>query len=193
MLKAVIFDCFGVIRPDRFIAAYREKGGDPDADRELIERAIRAANLGLIPNSRQVFAERLGIGAEEWLHALDHGVGVDMQLLDYIEELRKTYKTAVLSNASRGRLKEIIGAKDAERCFDVIVESGSLGFAKPDPEIYEYAADQLGVRFGECLFTDDKEEYCEAARAVGMKAITYQSFEQFKIELEKLLQGDEDA
>jgi len=115
---------------------------------------------------------------------------VDMQLLDYIEELLKTYKTAVLSNASRGRLKEIIGAEEVARCFDVIVESGSLGFAKPDPEIYEYTADQLGVRFDECVFTDDKEEYCQAARAVGMQTITYQSFDQFKTELEKLLQGD---
>jgi HAD superfamily hydrolase (TIGR01509 family) len=193
MLKAVIFDCFGVIRPDRLTAAYREHGGDPEADRDLIESTVRAANVGLISNSRQVFAERLGISTEEWLQALDNGVTVDLQLLGFIEGLRKTYKTAVLSNASRGRLKEIIGAEDAERCFDVIVESGSLGFAKPDPEIYEYTADRLGVRFDECLFTDDKEEYCQAARAVGMQTITYRSFDQFKSELEKLLQGDSHA
>ena len=188
MIKAVIFDCFGVVRPDRFMAAYREKGGDPNADHELIESAIRAANLGLIPNSRQVIADHLGISVDEWLRALDHGVSVDMQLLDYVEQLRKTYKTAVLSNASKGRLKEIIGAEDTERCFDVIVESGSLGFAKPDPEIYQYTADQLGVRFDECVFTDDKEEYCQAARAAGMQTIRYESFEQFKRDLRELLQ-----
>jgi epoxide hydrolase-like predicted phosphatase len=193
MVKAVIFDCFGVIRPDRFVAAYREKGGDPEADRDFIERTIRAANLGIIPNSRQVITAHLGISVEEWLHALDNGITVDLQLLDYIEELRRTYKTAVLSNASRGRLKEIIGAQDAERCFDVIIESGSLGFAKPDPEIYEYTADQLGVRFDECVFTDDKEEYCQPARAVGMQAIRYESFEQFKRELEAMLKGGDDA
>lgn len=187
MVKAVILDCFGVIRPDRLVAAYREKGGDPEADREFLEQTQRAANMGLIPNSRTVFAERLGISVEEWMFALDHGVDVDRELLDYIERLRRTYKTAVLSNASRGRLKEFIGAKHAERCFDVIVESGSLGFAKPDPQIYEYAADQLGVRFDECVFTDDKEEYCQAAHTVGMQAIHYRSFDQFKRELELLL------
>lgn len=187
MVKAIIFDCFGVIRPDRFISAYREMGGDPEADRDFIDQNNRAANMGLIPNSRQVMAERLNITVERWLHALDHGVGVDMELLSYIEQLRKTYKTAVLSNASKGRLKEIIGEQDAERCFDAIVESGSLGFAKPDAEIYEYTADQLGVRFDECVFTDDREEYCQAARAVGMQAIHYQSFTQFKTDLEELL------
>jgi HAD superfamily hydrolase (TIGR01509 family) len=193
MIKAVIFDCFGVIRPDRFISAYREMGGDPEADRQFIEENVRAANMGLIPNSRQVMADRLNISVERWLHALDHGTGVDLQLLDYVEQLRKTYKTAVLSNASRGRLKEIIGEADVDRCFDAIVESGSLGFAKPDPEIYEYTADQLGVRFDECLFTDDNEDYCQAARAVGMQAIAYTSFDQFKTDLELLLQGGDRA
>ena len=61
------------------------------------------------------------------------------------------------------------------------------GYMKPDAEIYEYTANQLGVRFDECLFTDDREEYCEAARAVGMQAIHYQSFNLFKAELEKIL------
>jgi len=188
MVKAVIFDCFGVIRPDRFIAAYREMGGDPEADRDFIEYNIRAANMGLIPNSRQVMAERLNISVDRWLHALNHGAEVDLELLAYVEQLRKTYKTAVLSNASKGRLKEIIGEQDAERCFDVIVESGSLGFAKPDVEIYEHTADQLGVRYDECVFTDDREEYCEAARAVGMQSIHYRSFQQFKAQLQSLLQ-----
>jgi HAD superfamily hydrolase (TIGR01509 family) len=180
VIKALIFDCFGVIRPDRFVSAYREKGGDPEADREFLDGVVRAANMGTIPNSRQVVADRLGITVDEWLQALDEGVDVDLELLDFIEELRKSYKTAVLSNASRGRLKEIIGATDADRCFDLLVESGSLGFAKPDAEIYEYTADQLGVRFDECLFTDDREEYCEAARSVGMQAIRYDSFSRYR-------------
>lgn len=142
MVKAVIFDCFGVIRPDRLKLTYREKGGD---------------------------------------------LGVDRELLNYIAQLRQTYKTAVLSNVGRGRLKELIGTEDAERCFDVLVESGALGFAKPDSQIYEYAADQVGTRLDECVFTDDTEEYCQAARTVGMQAIHYRSFEQFKRELEPLL------
>lgn len=193
MVKAVIFDCFGVIRPDRLVLAYRERGGDPEADRDFLERTQRAANMGMIPNSRTVFAERLGISAAEWMATLEQGVEVDMHLLDYVEKLRKTCKTAVLSNASHGQLRELIGIENAERCFDVLVESGSLGFAKPDPQIYEYTAEQLGVRFDECVFTDDRETNCEAAHAVGMQAIHYRSFDQFKTDLEKLSLGDKHA
>jgi FMN phosphatase YigB (HAD superfamily) len=188
MIKAVIFDCFGVIRPDSFIPAYRALGGDPVADKDFIDDTVKAAHRGMISDLPQVIAARLNISVERWLHALDHGNGVDRELLEYVAELHKTYKTAVLSNVSKGRLTEIIGQQDAERCFDILVESGALGFAKPEPEIYEYTADKLGVRFDECVFTDDRQEYCDAARAVGMQAIAYESFPQFKIQLQALLQ-----
>ena len=42
--------------------------------------------------------------------------------------------------------------------------------AKPELEAYEYVADKLGVRLDECVFTDDRELFCEAARACGMQA-----------------------
>ncbi len=187
MIKAVIFDCYGVIRPDRFMQAYRDFGGDPEADKEFLASAFRAAHTGAIASSRDLVAERLGIATDVWMHALDHEAHLDAELLDYIEQLHKQYKTAVLSNASIGTLKALIGEEDAKRCFDTMVESGQLGFAKPDVEIYEYAADRLGVRYDECVFTDDREEYCEGARSAGMQAILYQSFEQFKRDLEKLL------
>jgi FMN phosphatase YigB (HAD superfamily) len=43
------------------------------------------------------------------------------------------------------------------------------------------------VRLEECVFTDDREDYCEGARAVGMQAILYKNFTQFRADLEKLL------
>lgn len=186
-VKALLFDCFGVIRPDRLAAAYAEMGGDYAADLDFIEHTQRAANMGLIDGSRFVFAERLGISVETWMQALDRGADIDNVLLDYIADMRATYKTAILSNASRGRLQDVVGADNLQRCFDVVVESGSLGFAKPDREIYEYTADSLDVRYDECVFTDDRIEYCEAARSVGMQAIHYQSFAQFRQQLSGLI------
>lgn len=189
MVRAIIFDCFGVIRPDLLTSAYRELGGNPEADREFIESAIRADHTGLITSSRDLMAERLGISVDQWSHALDHGVELDKQLLEYIQELRQNgYKTAVLSNASKGQIRQTIGGKVADEYFDAIIESGSLGVAKPEPQIYEYTAAQLGVTTEECVFTDDRADYCDAARQTGMQAITYLSCGQFKKELLKLLQ-----
>jgi len=168
--------------------AYRKFGGDFEADRQFVEDTLKAANHGMIPASRFVFAERLGVSAEAFMDELNNGAGNDQELLDYIVELRKTYKTGLLTNASKGRMLEILGQAELDRCFDAVAESGSMGYAKPEPEAYEIIADRLGIRLENCLFTDDQPGYCEGARSVGMQAIVYRSFEQFKRDLAQVLQ-----
>jgi len=189
MIKAVLFDCFGVVRPDNLRLTYQRFGGNLDTDEQFITDTIGAANHGLIPNSRDVFAEKLGITADEFMQALDDGVQNDQHLLDYIAELRKTYKTGMLSNVSRGRLQEIFEPGVLDTYFDVYVGSGDMGVAKPEPEAYRTVAERLGVSPEECIFTDDSEDYCAGARAAGMQAIRYQSFPQYKRELEAILAG----
>lgn len=48
-----------------------------------------------------------------------------------------------------------------------------LGLRKPDPRIFERAAGELGVAPSACLFIDDRPQNCDAARAVGMRAIRF--------------------
>src|SRR6185369_3482431 len=98
----------------------------------------------------------------------------DLELLEYIAELRTQYKIGMLSNIGRGGLERRFAPGELDRYFDVVVVSGDIGYAKPEAEAYEITADRLGVRLDECVFTDDREGYCEAARGVGMQAISYQ-------------------
>lgn len=49
-------------------------------------------------------------------------------------------------------------------------------------------ADKLGVRCDECVFIDDRQEYVEGARAVGMQAILYQNLPQLKEDIIKILE-----
>ena len=49
MIKAVIFDCFGVIRVDATNIAYRKLGGDVDKDYDFIRDTIAQTNAGMIP------------------------------------------------------------------------------------------------------------------------------------------------
>jgi FMN phosphatase YigB (HAD superfamily) len=185
-VKAVIFDCFGVIWPDVLLATYEHFGGDTEKDAKFIHDTILAANRGLIPNSRSVFAEHFGVTVDEWMAEFEAHSDNDQELLAFIRSLRLKYKTAMLSNVSRGRLPEILTPEELAS-FDEVVASGDIGYAKPEPEAYEIVADRLGVRLEECIFTDDREEYCDGARAVGMQAILYKNFAQFRTDLEKLL------
>ena len=71
--------------------------------------------------------------------------------------------------------------------FDTVVVSAEVGMIKPNLDIFEITAQKMSVKPSECVFTDDSEVYCEAARSSGMRGIHYQDFGQFKSELEQIL------
>ncbi len=114
------------------------------------------------------------------------------QLLDYIKTaLKPKYKIGIISNAVGDVLYEILLENDVS-LFDDIVISHRVGVAKPESAIYYYALKNLGVRADETVFIDDIEDFCEAARAIGIQAIYYQDFQQMKMELERILSAGAD-
>lgn len=52
--------------------------------------------------------------------------------------------------------------------------SCETGVRKPDPEAYLGAARSLDLAPSRCLFVDDRERNCAAARAVGMDAVRFE-------------------
>ena len=61
-----------------------------------------------------------------------------------------------------------------DEIFELVVDSAFVGMRKPDHEIYELTLERLdGIPAEACLFIDDVEVNCEAARAVGMAAVHY--------------------
>lgn len=194
MIKAVIFDFFGVIVGDGFDATYRIAGGDSHKDKLFIEQLLDKANRALI--SPQEFQEQicthLGISAERYIEAVNRSENINMELLGYIKSLRASYKTAILSNVNKGGLERRLNTGTLDEYFDVVVASGEVGYIKPEPQIYELTAKKLGVQVGECVFIDDREPYVIAAQEVGMSGIVYHDFEQMKTELNKILAADSD-
>lgn len=59
------------------------------------------------------------------------------------------------------------------RYVELTFFSCDTGVRKPAPEAYLGACQRLGVAPGACLFIDDREVNCEAARAVGMHALRF--------------------
>ena len=193
MIKAIVFDCFGVIITDALAVILEElRSKNPGKAQDLVD-LLNAASRGLISSeeSTEQASELLGMKQEDYRQLIMDGEVKDERLLNYIRTLRKNYKTAILSNISNGGLHRRFTKKELDTYFDFVVASGDIGFAKPEAQAYEYTADGLGVRLAECVFLDDREEYCFAAQGVGMQAIQYQNFEQAKDELEKLLNNPE--
>jgi putative hydrolase of the HAD superfamily len=68
--------------------------------------------------------------------------------------------------------------------FTHLTFSCEHGIAKPDPAIYTYTCDQLGVLPEEALFIDDKQVNVEAAERIGLQAIQFRNIAQLRDELE---------
>ncbi len=77
---------------------------------------------------------------------------------------------------------------ELDEIFEVVVDSGFVGMRKPERGIYELTLERLGgVPASECLFVDDMELNCEAARELGMTAVQFHDSEQARREVEAVL------
>jgi len=188
MIKALIFDCFGVFYVDP-VFAYMHDPSSPknkaDALHDLDERAARGmlSKAGFIEQA----SELLGLNPQEVESRFFQGHTRNNELVAYVKELRKNYKIALLSNIGADMMDGFFTEQERSDLFDVVVLSGSTGYAKPDPEIFKLACDKLGIEPNEAIMIDDVESNCDGAAAIGMHAVQYRSFEQTKQELENLL------
>ena len=74
-----------------------------------------------------------------------------------------------------------------DEIFEVVVDSGFVGCRKPDREIYDLTLERMGVEAEECLFVDDIDVNCGAARELGMSAVHYQHNDQAIPEIRETL------
>jgi putative hydrolase of the HAD superfamily len=75
-----------------------------------------------------------------------------------------------------------------DEIFEVVVDSGFVGFRKPDREIYDLTLERMGdPPAEECLFIDDTDVNCETARELGMSAVHYQHNDQAIPEIQAAL------
>jgi putative hydrolase of the HAD superfamily len=71
--------------------------------------------------------------------------------------------------------------------FELVVDSAFVGMRKPEPEIYALTLDRLGLPASSCVFVDDIDLNCDAAREAGMHAVHFRDTEQAVADLEALL------
>ncbi len=187
MIKAVIFDCFGVLSTEGWLSFKAEYFGH---DQQLLDRAshiIWQANGGLISYDDFIrsIAGLAGITPVMAAKAIGRNVP-DEELFAYLKELKDRYKLGLLSNVASGQLHTIF-SKDQIDLFDAVVLSFENGFIKPQAEAYQNAAERMGVDISECVFVDDQERNTTGAIESGMKAILYKDPAQLRRELGPLL------
>ena len=108
--------------------------------------------------------------------------------VDILGELATSgrYMLATLNNESRELNEHRLNAFRLRPFFDYFICSGYVHEMKPHPGIYRAAIDISGHLAETALFIDDKVENCDAAAALGMQTICFESPAQLRDELAQL-------
>lgn len=199
-LKAVFFDLGGVILRTEYQVPRQRLAESFGMDYDEIDKVV----FGGGPNGS---GDRAVVGEiteeEHWLNVMEilkqpageyerireeffGGDVIDHDILDFLRALKAKYKVGLISNAWSG-LRAYILREKFDDAFHHMVISAEVGVAKPDPEIYQIALDQLQVQAEEAVFVDDFIENIEACEKLGMKGIHFKSREQAIKELKELL------
>lgn len=194
MIKAIIFDCFGVFIGNPYKIRVQELEKVDPAKASAVRDINRASDRGFLSRDETAvhMAEILGTTPEQLLAEQDRGEVKNEELIEYAKTLRPDFKVAMLSNiGSRGRLDLRFGEGVLDGLFDTVVASGDEGYIKPEPEIYEIALHRLGVQPEECVMIDDIAEFCKGAEAVGMHSIQFFDTQQCITDLNTLIDRGE--
>lgn len=191
MIKAVLFD-FDETLQDR-TAAF-EKYMDtfladfcPDISREEAEK--RKEEMRITGNGGYVNREAWYAGlikSWNWLDAPSNVIlanHYDTKFGDHnvifpnserlLKELKKRgYLVGVITNGPSYLQNHKMDTSGLRPYCDIVVVSGDVGVHKPDPALFTYTANKLGVRADECIYVGDHPvNDIEGALGAGMKAI----------------------
>lgn len=184
-VKAIFFDYGGVVgRIDRdTVRDLETKHGVPEGELLRSIYAIpewKEAETGRIEDEVWITAvnrtldEKAGRPVPE-LHAEWRGMWrlIDEDVVALAKALRPKYRVGMISNTTKRLEKELLEPRGLHELFEIVVNSARLGVAKPDAEIYHYAADELGVEREACVHIDDLEPNVQGAIDAGFQSVHY--------------------
>jgi epoxide hydrolase-like predicted phosphatase len=179
----LIVDYGGVLTTDVF-ASFRAfcqaEGLPPDTVRDRFRADPEARDLlaGLETGALGVaefeprFAALLEVESARLIERLFGGMAPDTAMIDGVRAARsRGARTGLLSNswgAATGYDQPLL-----EELFDAVVISSEVALRKPDPAIYELAAERLGVPPDGCVYVDDLPGNLKPARALGMATVLH--------------------
>jgi epoxide hydrolase-like predicted phosphatase len=101
------------------------------------------------------------------------------EMRSLLETLQGRVKLGIISNATNILETNLHNRFNVDSYFDVVINSARVGYAKPDPEIYQIALERIGVQPEHTLFTDDQQHNVDAAVELGMNAVLFTGVTDF--------------
>ena len=140
---------------------------DPEA-RDLLARLETGALTA--PEFELAFGGLLGVAHPQLLQRMFGGMEPDTAMIDGVRDLRRSgVRVVLLSNSiGNGYDRDLL-----EELFDAWVISSEVGLRKPEPAIYELAAERVHLPPERCVIVDDLPGNLKPARALGMATVLH--------------------
>jgi beta-phosphoglucomutase len=129
-----------------------------------------------------LFGDRLGaVEAAAWgdrkeglyRAAARRGVELLPGVRALLEDLHRTgFRHAIGPSAPRANLELILRLTGIERFFAAVIGMEGTQRGKPDPQVFQVAAERLGVPAAHCVVLEDAVAGVQAARAAGKRRST---------------------
>lgn len=158
----------GMEAPERFVGLYKQDGPffaleNGDITLDEFHDALRPLMPSGVTNEQMDYAFSSFI------------VGIPLHRLQALRQLRKRYKTYILSNTNPLMFEGVIARNfaqeglDVNAYFDGVTVSYLAHSNKPDRKIFDYAIATMGIVPEETLFFDDGQENLDTASRLGFK------------------------
>lgn len=187
MIKALIFDCFGVLYRDNLSMLYEVV---PKDKQQELHDIIHATDHGFISRADyfEKIAELSGKEASDIRELDRRQYSRNEPLIARAKELKPDFKIGLLSNIGDETMDRLFLEPERSELFDAFVISSAVGLIKPAIELFQVTAERIGCKPEECLMIDDIPANVEGARAAGMQAMLFTNNHQFECDLRVLLE-----
>lgn len=186
MIKALVFDCFGVLYWDNVGELYDMV--EP-SEFNAVSDLVNAFDYGyIIKDDFQKQVAELAKVDEATINSimLDKRRRNEV-LIERAKDLKQSYKIALLTNMGSGTLEDVFTPAESEQIFDDIIISSDVGMIKPSLDIFELTLERLGVQPEEVIFIDDRPSNTDSAQRTGMNTILFSTNSQFEHELTRIV------
>lgn len=187
MIKAIIFDFFGVICPDLYWGWLRKQIPNLENQRDYFQKLSDQFDLGKLSTTQliKILSDKTSVEENKVIPFIEQSVQIDTEVAELIKSLKRNYKIGLLSNSNSEFIEGILKEHDLNDLFDSVVISQKVGFIKPQKEIFEIALKELNVASSEVLFVDDRESNTSAGEKLGIKGLVYKDAVGLREELKR--------